>query len=160
VQGELCSDARTPRMRLMSRYYSVEPEVPGGDYIDRSVLEHRPPRYPRVLHLHCVFEAWLGDELVAFHPCYLVTRRLATELSSLGLSGFAIREAEIELARFTARDHAHDFPAFVWLDVPGVPGKDDFGLTDDASLIVSEAALACLRAATIRHCSIADYKLA
>jgi hypothetical protein len=88
-----------------------------------------------------------------------VTQPLADALRRSVLSGFAL-DSDIEL---TADDNVKELepewqvPRAEWLKVTGAPGSDDFGLTDDARLVVSEAALTVLRTGTIDHCDIVPY---
>ncbi len=136
----------------MAAFYQLEPEVL-GELGGNTKLELRTDTFPLVLRLHCIFTAWLGDDLVTCYPCYLVTPHLSTQLERAGLTGFSLRDAEITPDMYTARDHACDLPLFAWLDVIGVPGKDDLGLLPDSSLVVSDAALAPMCRAKSRSTS-------
>jgi hypothetical protein len=107
--------------------------------------------------LHYVFDGWLGDELIESFPCFIVSERLATRLSNSGFSGFKLADVEI-----TRSEQYHDIygdrplPTFRWLQVEGVPGQDDFGLSGRAELVVSEAARNVLESFPLSHCEVRE----
>jgi hypothetical protein len=143
----------------MSPFYVLDPEVPGG-LGENADLTYRNGTLPLVEHLHFEFGAGrYDDDLFQAHPVYLVTRPLADALRRSGLSGFTL-DSDIEL---TADDNVKELepdwqiPRAEWLKVAGTPGSDDFGLTHDARLVVSEAALDVLRTGSIDHCDIVVY---
>lgn len=49
-------------------------------------------------------------------------------------------------------------PKFVWLQVFGEPGKDDFGIKANINLVVSERALDVLKGLQLIHASITPYE--
>lgn len=83
----------------------------------------------------------------------MVTSALADGLRKSGLSGFTLSK-EIDVS---VDEQVWQFepgwkpPSIHWLQVAGVPVSDDFGLTEDASLVVSAAALSVLRRHDIEH---------
>jgi hypothetical protein len=143
----------------MTSYYVLRPEVPGG-MGDGTVLHQRPGTYPLVERIE--FE-WgygsLGDELITTHPVYLVTKPLAETLRSAGLSGFTLSSDVAMSVDDNVRELEPDWrpPTLEWLHVAGSAGVDDFGLTDDASLVVSDKALAVLRTHQIDNCDVEPY---
>ena len=135
------------------KYYTLEPEVAGG-LGPNTVLDHtRHP--PLVFKLHYEFDVWLGDELLESFPCYIVTMRLATVFMEGHFTG-----AEIAPIEVTTSDCFHEFcpgvtlPTFVWLKVCGAAGCDDFGITQDNLLVVSERVLEQLN---LKHCDVAEF---
>ena len=48
-------------------------------------------------------------------------------------------------------------PPFAWLQVGGVAGRDDFGMSPDHRLVVSDRALGVLRAGQLRHCEVSEW---
>jgi len=143
----------------MSPFYVLDPEVPGG-LGESAELTYRDGTYPLVERLHFEFGAGrYDDDLFQAHPVCLVTQPLADALRRSGLSGFTL-DSDIAL---TADDNVTELepdwqiPQAEWLKVTGTPGSDDLGMTDDARLVVSEAALAVLRGFAIGHCDIVPY---
>ena len=117
---------------------------------------------PRVLHMHFAIDAWTGDDLIERFPVLLVTDRLARALHDSGMGSFELRDAEItiepegqELLDSTGLE---EFPTFRWLHVTGTAGQDDFGIDSQASLVVSDNALALLREFTLDGTDIEDYE--
>jgi hypothetical protein len=48
-------------------------------------------------------------------------------------------------------------PKFVWLQVTGKAGQDDFGLSSDHCLVVSQRILDLLKGAGMSHCDIHEF---
>jgi hypothetical protein len=48
-------------------------------------------------------------------------------------------------------------PAFSWLQITGLTGKDDFGLSASGCLIVSERIMNLLNAFGLNHCEVSEY---
>ena len=151
--------AERPNARYASpvtRYYQLEPEVPGG-LGPQVLMELRPDAYPLVQRPDLEFSyGYLGDDLLTTHPVYFVTTALAETLSASALTGFAL-STDLEVSvdpQLLELDPDWVPPSIEWLRVHGAPERDDFGLTTDASLIVSARALDVLRSHRIRHCDI------
>ncbi|MFD0923229.1 hypothetical protein [Saccharopolyspora rosea] len=108
-----------------------------------------------------MIDAWTGADLIERFPVVLVTERLAEALAASGLGTFELRDAEIttEPEAEEIRDSAgiQAFPNFRWLHVTGTAGQDDLGTDAEASLVVSDRALALLRQFNLDGCDIEDY---
>jgi hypothetical protein len=139
-------------------YYFVEPEVAGG--LGENTVLIRMPGRPVIVHeLHYRFDGWLGDALVESTPCYIVTGRLAAEIAQSGLTGAGFDTVEISKSgQFDDLYPHRELPEFVWLKIEGMPGRDDFGTTSDMLLVVSERALAVLKASGIAHAHVARFE--
>jgi hypothetical protein len=87
-----------------------------------------------------VFDAWLGDDLVAAQPDLLVTTPLKEDLESLDeATGFGLSLARTSCSPFLRRHTPKlALPPFWAINPDGEPGKDDIGLTRDGSLVVSQ----------------------
>ncbi|MBM3484740.1 MAG: hypothetical protein FJX66_15790 [Alphaproteobacteria bacterium] len=140
----------------MSDFWSVEPEVAGelghGSVLDTSVHP------PHVSKLEYRFIGWLGDELLETFPCYVVTERLGVALISACLAGFELDDVDVVVSdEFIEMYPGRSLPTFKWLKVTGQAGVDDFGLSHEHTLVVSDAALQQLRQHTLSHCDIEEY---
>ncbi len=141
-------------------YYTLSPEVAGelgtNTVVDATV---HPPVYER---LHYEFVNWLGDELLEAIAAFIVTERVAEWLHHAGLSGFRIAEVEVSLSPTGEELMSFDkelmnfdeLPNFWWLQVTGTPENDDFGISSDSYLVVSEKALKVLREGNIDNCLV------
>jgi hypothetical protein len=125
-------------------HYLVEPDVAGelgpGTEMDTSV---HPPIVSRLEYL---FQGWYGDELIESFPCYLATAALVGRLQAHGLTGYRAAEVLITVSpemRELQPDAA--LPSFVWLQIVGTRGVDDFALAEDYRLVVSPAAMSVLQ---------------
>lgn len=131
-------------------YYFIEPEVAGG--FGSETVTDKSSGIMKVTKLHYQFDGWHGDELLESTPCFIVTSKLASKIQVEKLSGVKFNEVYV-----TKSDEFEDFfpdvqlPEFVWLQVDGVPGVDDFGITSDLNLIVSEYSLKILKESGISH---------
>ncbi len=81
----------------MTKFSYIEPEVAGGlggrTRFDRSV---RPP----IVHqLEYRFSGWLGGDIVASHPCHIVTRRLRQAIDAALLSGVTFHDMIVSVHR-------------------------------------------------------------
>jgi len=101
-------------------FFTIEPEAAGspatGSEPGRSV---------------CVFDAWLGDELIRAYLVVLVTTPAKTALLDLQEpTGFEITRARIRTSGFF-RQHSPGkrLPAFWAIQARGHAGRDDMGLT-------------------------------
>jgi hypothetical protein len=124
-------------------YYIVEPEVAGG-FGERTVLD-ASMHPPRVSRLHYEFEGWLGDELLTAFPVYIVTERARRALEALGATGIELDTVEVSTSpTFEDMYPGRALPEFLWMKVRGAAGVDDFGMSADHRLVVSQRALDAL----------------
>jgi len=139
------------------KYYVLEPEVAGG-FGPKSVLDPHV-RPPSVTTFHYEFDVWLGDPLLESVGCFIVTEALQEKIQALNATGVAF--STVVVSKSGQFDDLHpdcQLPEFVWLQVTGEPGKNDFGLSSKYSLVVSERILSTLKAAGMSHAEIAEYK--
>ncbi len=135
-------------------YFELEPEVPchWGPNTVRDVSTHPPIIYK----LHAIFDGWLGDDLLTTFPVYLVTPELADFLAHTNLSGFELRECEVEKSElFSELYPGKDLPEFKWLFINGTSSQDFFiSAQHENSLCVSEQALDALKKFNLSNCII------
>ncbi|HHF3152705.1 TPA: hypothetical protein ACVOZG_004675 [Vibrio diabolicus] len=137
--------------------YLIEPEVPGS--LGENTLANFDLHPPIIEKLHLQFDGWLGDDLLTSFPCFLVTERLATALSSSQLSGYNLEVAEISTSDVFEELYPEcTLPRFSWLQVSGTIGKDDFSVTNDGLLLVSERAMVLLQRYQLENSDIVVYK--
>ena len=139
-------------------YYLASPEVAGG--LGPSSVIDRSGHPPKIIRLAYEFDVWQGDDIVEGFPCYVVTQNLANSIEQLNLTGVLFKDVEISTSQqFIDLYPNRRLPQFVWLFVIGTPGVDDFGITSDARLVISETALAVLKKFSIDHCEVNIYQL-
>ncbi|WP_205589867.1 hypothetical protein [Mucilaginibacter celer] len=110
---------------------------------------------PIVSKLHYQFDGWLGDYLLECFPCFICTEKLMEYLKSSDLTGFA--DCEISKSeQFTDLYPDRILPVFYWLVVNG-DANNDFSLSPNASLLVSENALNSLKKFQTTNCEIENY---
>jgi hypothetical protein len=131
----------------MTLFFVIQPEVPGG-FGERTELLQRPRTYPIVKRLHFEFSyGTRGNDLITCHPVFMATKALAESLRGSRLSGFSLSQ-DIEVSvdpQVWELEPDFRAPVVEWLQVTGIPGSDDFGLTQIPDLVVSAAALAILK---------------
>ena len=138
-------------------YFILQPEVAGG--LGELTVVDRSKHPPVVTKLHYEFEGWLGDEILESFPCFIVTAELRKALETCAVTGCNFHGATISASpEFHEMYPNRRLPAFDWLKVYGTAGKDDFGLTTDGRLVISNAALAILQRFRMEHCAISHWK--
>ena len=112
-------------------FFYVQPEVAGAG---ASGLPSSPV---------CVFDTWLGDDLVRAHPLFLVTTPLMRALRALeNPSGFSMARVRIRSSPFFRRySPKRRLPVFWSIRAGGSPGCADVAVTVDGSLVVSQRVL-------------------
>ena len=134
-------------------FHVLHPEVAGGR--GANTLADSTQHPPKVHRLHYEFDGWLGDELLETFPCFIVTQSLADRLRASGLGGFELRSVEVTTSeQFRDLYGEQCLPHFEWLHVTGTAAVDDFGLTRNATLVVSDAALSVLQEFALKYCDI------
>jgi hypothetical protein len=138
------------------KFYILEPEVAGGfgknTIIDNSV-------FPPIIHkLNYQLDGWLGDDLLESFPCYIVTEGIKEMLELIQPSGFIFSDVEITKSdQFRELYPNRKIPKFYWLKIHGKAGYDDFGISDENTLVVSEKVLELLKKFKIDNCDIEKY---
>lgn len=134
-------------------FFLLEPYVAGG-LGDNTVMD-TSIHPPIVSRLHYTVDDWAGDELLESTPCFIITQHLASIVDAADLSGYRLADVEVTLSD-TGTELLGDteLPTFRWLQVTGTAGTDDFGVTSDASIVVSTRALDTLRTGNIDNCDI------
>jgi hypothetical protein len=143
----------TDRVTSPSGFYLLEPEVAGG--WGANIKVHRQSHPPVVTHMHYEFQGWLGDDLLTTFPEFIVTERLAMALDQSALTGFELAAVEVSPGDMWEQCHpTRPLPQCRWLKMTGPAGKEDFGRTELADLVVSHAALELLRGFAINDCEV------
>lgn len=143
-------------MRQPTKYFYIEPEVAGG--LGENTVMNRDVHPPVVRSLHYQLEGWLGDVLLESFPCFIVTEDARRKLQLLGATGATFDDVEITTSeQFKELYPNRQLPTFVWLRVQGMAGHDDFGIAEDARLVVSERAVETLRQLGIAHALVTDF---
>jgi hypothetical protein len=129
-------------------FFNIEPEASGSPAVGS------PPGV-----VACVFDTWLGDDLIRAYPAVLVTTPVKRAL--LGLqqpTGFEITRARIRTSGFF-RKHSPGkrLPTFWAIQVRGRAGRDDMGLNAAGTLVVSRRVLDVLLEFCIGRAVLAQY---
>jgi hypothetical protein len=130
-------------MRDVSGFLIVRPEVSGHARGRDEIL----------------FDTWLGDDLVAAHPCLVATTALKNDLEALpAASGFTIGRARATTSRFY-RHHSpgRRLPVFWLIRVMGEAGRDDIGIARDGSTVVSRRVLDVFLRHKVARASFSQY---
>ena len=138
-------------------HYSLYPEVAGG-FGDNVIYD---PETQHVEHLHYEFDGWLGDDILQTSPCcYIVSERLKQAIGEVAMTGFAFADVEISTSEQFQELYAdREIPEFSWLKICGRAGVDDFGISSDNCLVVSERALKAMQdVANLENCDITEYQ--
>jgi hypothetical protein len=138
------------------RYFSIRPEVAGNIEMRSDADWKTHP--PIVRKLHYEFEGWLGDAILEAFPCFIVTTELWEAIEQARLTGVRIDHAETSTSSLFRKIYpGRQLPAFCWLRPIGHAGADDFGISSNLVLIVSERALELLRRFGIEHADVEEF---
>ena len=137
-------------------YYVVEPEVAGG--LGENTAMDRTVHPPIVNKLHYKFDGWLGDLLLESFPCFIAEKCVAQQLKVASLTGFDFSDVEITKSeQFKELYPNRQLPEFVWLKVFGKAGVDDFGVSDDSRLVVSERVLSYFKSQGLKNALVETF---
>ena len=137
-------------------YFTLEPECPGVLGSQTAIDTSTHP--PIVSKLHVEFDTWHGSDLIESFPCFCVTNDLRNRIDASGLQGYAFDSAKVTVSEIFKELYPEcKLPIFYWLRVCGVAGKDDFGLSGEHRLIISEATLHVLGKGKLSECRIKRY---
>jgi hypothetical protein len=140
------------------KYYALVPEA-AGRFGPNTVFVDKIARPPLVEKFHYEFDGWLGDSLVETIGCYIVTEPLRDKIASANPTG--VRFAEVEVSKsgeFIRRYPERALPHFVWLQITGVAGQDDFGytITHGNAIVVSSRILDIMSGLGISHSAVVE----
>ena len=126
------------------RFFIIEPEVAGGFGPD-TVLDFSV-HPPRPIKFNYQFDGWLGDPLVEAVASFIVTVSLKDLLEKNFVSGIKFGDVDItKSGEFEDLCPDMVLPDFCWMQIYGTPGSDDFGLSAQHRLVVSERVLDLLK---------------
>lgn len=130
-------------MYEQKKQYRLFPEVPGqlgsNTQLDNSVHP------PVLIHLHLMFDGWLGDEIIECFPCFLMAEILVKKIEQFNLTGYSLSDAEISISEiFKDLYPNREIPRFKWLIV-GKDPQDDFFLDNENILNVSGRGIEILK---------------
>lgn len=141
----------------MMKYFYAQPEVAGG--LGRNTVMDHSVHPPIVSKLHYEFDGWGGDALLRSFPCLLVTEAAKKKLQSAGFTGIRFDKVEVTTSEFFQERYPNlQLPKFVWLQVVGRPGQDDFGFAQNARLVISERALEVLEGLGISNALVTPFE--
>jgi len=138
------------------KYFYVAPYV-AGQMGENTILDTSV--HPPVVHrLHYVFDFWPDETLVRTFPCYVVMEEAKQRLLSMNATGIKFDEVEATMSEeFDEPWPSEEMPKLSWLKVLGQAGRDDFGVTPDHRLVISERALDMLRELGIPYAGIEPF---
>lgn len=136
-------------------YKFIEPEVAGGlgdkTEMDTSTFP------PLIKSLHYEFDGWLGDDILESFPCYIVTESLRKEIESQNLTGINFDEVYVSKSEnFSELYPDKQLPIFFWAKINGEQNKDDFFITKENTLAISDRAFLLLKNYNIGNADIED----
>lgn len=119
------------------KYYTLEPDVPGSVADPRSIIQN----YDTIQSIHYIFDCWPEDDILTSYPVYIVRKNLAKEFGNSNLTGFSIKACEVSKGKqfAIASPGCGKLPLYEWLHVSGRAGIDDFGITQNLRLAISES---------------------
>jgi hypothetical protein len=107
----------------------------------------------------CVFDTWLGDDVVSAHPLLLVTTHLKEALEGLPeATGFSLAPVEATPSPFFEGHNPGRALATFWsVNVHGRAGVDDLGRAPDGSVVASMRVVDTMGRFALRHGTLRQY---
>jgi len=137
-------------------YKIIEPEVPGG--LGEQTIMDSTIHPPIIEKLHFEFQGWLGDDLIETFPCYLVTEKLRDGIVLTKLTGVSFDDVLISKSiEFDELYPNKKLPTFFWMKVNGKLNVDDFTITEDFNLLISDKVLTLLKDYNVNNATFEDY---
>jgi hypothetical protein len=112
----------------MAQFFELGPEVAGSEG-EGTVVANMPQLQsgvdfiPEVTHLDYEFEGWLGDDIIAGSPCYLVSDVLAAAMEQSDLSGYRLQAITVstteEFDRWQSKMVERPIPPFIRILLDG-----------------------------------------
>lgn len=139
------------------KYYVLQPEV-AGFFGENAILADPYARPPLITKFHYEFETWPIDPLLEAAACFIVLESLREKILTLQATGMTFGDVEVSKSPEVEEFYpGRMLPKFVWLRVSGKAGKDDFGLSSDHCLVVSQRILDLLKGDGMKHCEIKEF---
>lgn len=92
-------------------------------------------------------------------PCFIVTTEAGNVLIELGATGIELDRVEITTSdMFKELNPDKILPSFVWMRVLGKAGRDDFGISEDYRLVVSQRALNALKPLGVSNALVEPFR--
>jgi len=136
--------------------YLLEPEVAGG--WGQNTIADTTTHPPVVQDLEYNFDGWSGDDLLTSFPCYIVTTKLANAIETAALTGYRFAPVTISKSEtFNELYPGKSLPEFKWIQIDGLPDKNDFAINTQNRLVISEAAYKVLQNFRLENCEIEKY---
>ncbi|MBX3076173.1 hypothetical protein KF728_16660 [Candidatus Obscuribacterales bacterium] len=141
-------------------FYALQPVVPGMLGECTGNLQARPPRVEK---LHYIFLYGYLDDIIQDVGIFLATDAFQDAVNSLNPSGATFTRENL----IVETDHYQFdelWPELVtrikeysWLKPSGVPGVDDFGITEDCMLVISARVKKAIEKLDLSRCQIELY---
>lgn len=139
------------------KYFYVNPPAAGDPDGDNTVGNFAV-RPPVITKLNFILLYWPGDVLIVGYTCYLTTVSAMEHVKAEKLTGASFDQVEITTSE-DIEDLCPDvkLPELVWMKIGGKPGRDDFGISKNMTLVMSERALKLFQRLGIPHAEIEDF---
>lgn len=131
-------------IKMENKYNYINPEVAGGfgeaTKLDTSVHP------PVIFMLDYCFDGWLGDCILEAFPCYVITTEAKKSIEKVKLSGVIFDNVITSKPDIFKKLYPNKgLPNIYWAKVIGIAGENDFGISDDLRLVISNNALNALK---------------
>lgn len=138
------------------KYFLIEADVPGRLRNSRQVLDNRS----NLLSIHYIFDCWPEDDISEADPVIIVSEKLSKSIVSREMTGFILKSCESSKGdQFDiASPGCGELPRYLWLDVTGTAGVDDFGISKNLTLVVSQRVMDILDDFCMKRANISPFQ--
>lgn len=110
-----------------------------------------------VYSLEYRFDGWLGNCILETFPCLIIVEDAKKSIEKECLSGVVFEDVFITRSEFFEEIYPRrELPKFYWAKITGRAGVNDFGLSNDFRLVVSQKGLDVLKSHNIDNALISN----
>lgn len=138
------------------KYFLIEADVPGWVRNSRQDLDN----LSELSVIHYTFDCWPDDDIAESNPVYIISEKLSKAIVSAGMTGFILKGCESSKGEQfeIASPGRGDLPPYLWLDVTGTAGVDDFGISENLTLVVSQRVMSILDNFCMKMANISPFE--
>ena len=141
-------------------FYVLLPECPGAPSKDVKLDRSSKPTKIVDERLRLEFDSWSGSALVEPWHCHCVTEPLRHDIENAQLTGCRFVPVVVYTTALFYEDYSEEdmLPTFYWMKVDGTLEIDDFSLSEEGYLVVSDQALEVVLLHPLEACEVEPYR--
>lgn len=146
------------------KYFIIEPEVAGG-LGEKTKIVYAEGKIKDITHLDYEFQGWQGDDILATHPCFIISESLSETIKHSSLKGYKLEDMDVSFSdEFKEFCKVNNIPQFIRIipteSIDEIKSIDllnlDFYFYKKRYLVISEDALKIIKCFHISNSNISS----